>query len=889
MTNSRLFLIGCPLSVRLVQAGMAFVALSISHVAWTSSSEGTSSASRHWAPVKGTYAKAPTVAAFPSKATRLDKPEQAASVRIVLPPVAKAKVEQAQERAGGPLRIGAHRLPPAEGDLSPRILWRTIADGKAVGVFTVESPNARFIRLGLSIDLPAGGELRFFSPRNASETYPSVRSFEVPDGDTPLWTPTVEGDVIGVEVTLSSIEDVSRLRLEVWRIVHRWASATTDDARLSANALNCPGRHIDAACSPLVQDVGSAVAKIEYEKVGTGGSYMCTGTLLATDDARSNDVPPYLLTAQHCIGNAHDAETIETIWFHQSAGCNGPNLDRRRITVSGGAQFLVASAEQDAVLVKLRGNLPEDVYFAGWDPSELPMGTPVFAFHHPDGTRKRYAEGTVYGIEDARVGDNVVRSAIIASWERGTTEPGSSGAALIRAGQYVVGALSGGPECINNISAFGNFSSFYPKIAKWLRPNDAVAAAADVSVDLPQTATDSLRPNRAFTLSVAVHNLGNAQAPSTPIWFYRSADGRIDRTEDISIASDTMPRLNASSTITVSKRITAPSEQGVHYFGACAEAVSGERNTANNCSSGIPVNVASGSTSPIGESRFDLPLLWDARDQDQQGFVRIRSLADRPIRVAMYAFNSGGRRHGPIEVDLGAYQVRHLNTDDLYYGNPDKDIAHGFSADGLLRLRMESPAALDVTSYNRTPGGFLTSMLPAALNFNSGVQDKPWGSYVPTFNPGGNSQQVSYLYIANPNATPVRLTITAEDDAGVPGAYSCGPTDPNHLPPHASLLYSAQELEENCFGDGRGKWTVFVVSDRRLDVMSLLYSVPSRLWTNLTARGPLEQAVLNGMLAPAIPQSLNAALNSNRGVAMRQMKLPLPPIRPLPPKQSERP
>lgn len=885
MTSIRYFTQWLP--VHLVRAGIACVALSVQHVAWASSSEGATSTSRHWAPVSGTYANAPTVAAFPVKATRLDDPAQAASVRIALPPVTKAKIGEAQE-GGGPLHIGTHRQPPAEGDLSSRIRWRTIADGKAVGVFTVESPNARFIRLALNIDLPASGELRFFSPHNPSQTYPSVRSFEAPSGDTPLWTPTVEGDVIGVEVTLPSAEDVSRLRLEVWRIVHKWASATTDDTRPSANALNCPGSHIDAACSPHAQDMGSAVAKIEYEKVVTGGSYMCTGTLLTTDDADQTTFPPYLLTAQHCIGNAHDAETIETIWFHQSAGCNSPNWDRRGTTVSGGAQFLAASTEQDSALVKLKGNLPDGVYLAGWDSSWLHTGTPVFSFHHPGGTEKRYAEGTVYKIADALVGDNAVRSAIRASWERGTTEPGSSGAALIRGGQYVVGALSGGPGCNSNISAFGNFSSFYPKIAKWLRPDDAVDAAADISVDLPQTTTDSVRPNEAFTLSAAVHNLGNAPAPSTSIRFYRSADERIDRTEDTSIALDTVPSLNASRTITISKQITAPSGQGVHYFGACAEAVRDERNTANNCSSGIPVNVASVSTSSMGENRFDLPLVWDARDPDQQGFVRIRSLADQPIRIAMYAFSSEGRRHRPIEVDLGAYQVRHFNTDDLYYGNPDKDIAYGFSADGLLRLRIESPADLDVTSYNRTPGGFLTSMLPAALNFNSNVQGQPWGSYVPTFNPGGNSRQVSYLYIANPNATPVRLTITAEDDAGVRGAYSCGPTDPNHLPPHASLLYSAQALEDNCFGDGRGKWTVFVVSDRRLDVMSLLYSVPSRLWTNLTARGPLEQSVLNGMLAPAAPQSLNTALNSNR-VAMRRMKFPLPPIRALPPKQSEWP
>ncbi len=112
---------------------------------------------------------------------------------------------------------------------------------------------------------------------------------------------------------------------------------------------------------------------------------------------------------------------------------------------------------------------------------------------------------------------------------------------------------------------------------------DLVADAASVS-------DASLTTGESFTLSATVRNQGNASAGSTTLRYYRSSNTTISDS-DTEVGTDAVGALNASGTSAESIGLNAPSSAGTYYYGACVDAVSGESNTGNNCSSGVSVTV----------------------------------------------------------------------------------------------------------------------------------------------------------------------------------------------------------------------------------------------------------------------------------------------------------
>ena len=67
-----------------------------------------------------------------------------------------------------------------------------------------------------------------------------------------------------------------------------------------------------------------------------------------------------------------------------------------------------------------------------------------------------------------------------------------------------------------------------------------------------------------------------------------------------------MGALDQSTTESESISLTAPSTPGTYYYGACVDSVSGESNTANNCSSGKEAIVQSVGNSDIVVGSFSV-------------------------------------------------------------------------------------------------------------------------------------------------------------------------------------------------------------------------------------------------------------------------------------------
>ena len=102
---------------------------------------------------------------------------------------------------------------------------------------------------------------------------------------------------------------------------------------------------------------------------------------------------------------------------------------------------------------------------------------------------------------------------------------------------------------------------------------------------------------RSFTLSATVRNQGDGRSDSTTLRYYRSSDSTIT-TGDTEVGTDYVSRLDGSEVGEESISLTAPSDPGTYYYGACVDGVSDESDTTNNCSAAVTVTVVAPPVSP---------------------------------------------------------------------------------------------------------------------------------------------------------------------------------------------------------------------------------------------------------------------------------------------------
>ena len=229
--------------------------------------------------------------------------------------------------------------------------------------------------------------------------------------------------------------------------------------------------------------------------------------------------------------------------------------------------------------------------------------------------------------------------------------------------------------------------------------------------------------------------------------------------------------------------------------------------------------------------QVSLPLFISASNSAQQGFARIINRGHRSSTVNIHAIDGAGRRRGPVTLSLDAGQATHFNSDDLEMGNAAKGLSGGLGAgEGDWRLELAADVDIEALAYVRTSDGFLTSMNALAPQSNGRHE-------VVIFNPASNDRQVSKLRLINPADSEATITVSGVDDAGAaPPEGEVTLT----VPAGASAEITAQQLEAGAahfkgrFGDGKGKWRLFIEADQDIQAMSLLVS-PTGHITNLSS------------------------------------------------------
>ncbi len=113
----------------------------------------------------------------------------------------------------------------------------------------------------------------------------------------------------------------------------------------------------------------------------------------------------------------------------------------------------------------------------------------------------------------------------------------------------------------------------------------------DLVVQSPSVGNKNVASGATFTLGATVRNQGNGSSAVTTLRYYRTTDATVS-TSDKQVGTDAARALAAGGASAESIDLTAPSEPGTYYYGACVDAVTGESDTGNNCSAAVSIAVA---------------------------------------------------------------------------------------------------------------------------------------------------------------------------------------------------------------------------------------------------------------------------------------------------------
>ncbi|MDE0217904.1 MAG: Ig-like domain-containing protein [Spirochaetaceae bacterium] len=112
----------------------------------------------------------------------------------------------------------------------------------------------------------------------------------------------------------------------------------------------------------------------------------------------------------------------------------------------------------------------------------------------------------------------------------------------------------------------------------------------DLVVTSPSVSDSGPAAGASFTLSATARNDGDGAAPATTLRFFQSVNATIT-TAGTQVGTSAIVRLAASGSAGGSVDLTAPAWPGAYHYGACVDAVAGESDKTNNCSSAATVTV----------------------------------------------------------------------------------------------------------------------------------------------------------------------------------------------------------------------------------------------------------------------------------------------------------
>ncbi|MCI5144134.1 MAG: hypothetical protein D3923_01090, partial [Candidatus Electrothrix sp. AR3] len=162
-----------------------------------------------------------------------------------------------------------------------------------------------------------------------------------------------------------------------------------------------------------------------------------------------------------------------------------------------------------------------------------------------------------------------------------TSLESTASTAPIAEGSYYVGACL---DALSNESASNNNCSSGVEIE--VIDN----TFPDLAVTTPTTNKAELFPGEPFIYSATVNNQGTKASTATHLRCYRSSDATVN-SSDLLVGNENIGIINPTESIGQDIDLTAPVTLGTYWIGSCVEAIGGDPNSGNDCSSAISVAV----------------------------------------------------------------------------------------------------------------------------------------------------------------------------------------------------------------------------------------------------------------------------------------------------------
>ena len=257
--------------------------------------------------------------------------------------------------------------------------------------------------------------------------------------------------------------------------------------------------------------------------------------------------------------------------------------------------------------------------------------------------------------------------------------------------QGVINGLEGGTSY--DFIAIGmrwnwvNYGTVWGGWSEWTSATPSMGSNVDLVVEAPSVNNGSVLPGGSFTLSATVRNQGDAPSGATTLRYYRSTDSTITAS-DTSVGTDAVGTLAASGASDESIGLTAPSTAGTYYYGACVDAVAGESDTTNNCSSSVQVTVSEppagpdlnpyailvttnpGGTGPGGNVGLSVGVRNDGDESSAATTVRFYQSTDATITTSdtQVGTNTLGALSPGATASIGATVSAPSTAGTYYYG-----------------------------------------------------------------------------------------------------------------------------------------------------------------------------------------------------------------------------
>lgn len=357
----------------------------------------------------------------------------------------------------------------------------TQTDGGTIYTLTLTSQGAYSIGIRTSgLAIAEGSELYIYN-NDKDDILGALTSRE---SDMTTLTRQIQGDTIHIELFVP--QGVPQKDFKITSICYDYANMFCKQSKGFGTMSACKSE-IDINCDEgqAFQDIKHAVVLLTIDR--DFDTYVCTGTIVNNVNC---DQTPYVLTAAHCICDQNAADNTVIYFNYENQSCGLKSTTSNYSSMTGAT--IAATATQktyidkwgntteetyptmDFTLLKLKKQIPDNYqpYYAGLSISETDAISSVATIHHPQGDVKKISIAhqkpyqDSYPEEDKAVHYKNFVHWHIAKWDAGSTEGGSSGAALLNLKKQVIGILSGGYADCNNPT-----DDFFQMISKAWHPS----------------------------------------------------------------------------------------------------------------------------------------------------------------------------------------------------------------------------------------------------------------------------------------------------------------------------------------------------------------------------------------------------------------------------------